>query len=283
MNSDVQSRLMATVYACLRPFARVLLRSGVTYKSFAEIAKAAFVHEALLESDSKGRVTNASRVAVRTGLSRKEVRRVSEQALARGKSRTGAADHAGPPARVLHSWHFDPRFIAPDGTPLDLCFEGESPSFIELVKAVGGDVPPGAVRAELLRAGAAQELENGLLRPTKRYFVPGDFDEKAITVMSGMLFPFVSGVDHNSNPARKTAGFIQRMAYARLSQADRDAFRVWSRAESTRFIESIDDWLTATETRSDEQACGPISGVGVFYYEGPEAADLPKPESEPSQ
>jgi Family of unknown function (DUF6502) len=283
MSSDVQTRLMATVYACLRPFARVLLRSGVTYKSFAEIAKSAFVHEAMLERDSKGRKTNASRVAVRTGLSRKEVRRVSEQNSPNDRPKTGAADHAGPPARVLHTWHFDPRFLGPDGSPLDLCFEGESPSFAELVKAAGGDVPPGAVRAELFRAAAVLELENGLLRPTKRYFVPGDFDEKAITVMSGMLFPFLSGVDHNSNPARKSAGFIQRIAYARLSPEDREAFRVWSRAEATRFIESIDDWLTAREIQADESVADPISGVGVFYYEGPEAAGLPKPESELGQ
>jgi len=283
MNSDVQSRLLATVYACLRPFARVMLRSGVTYKSFAEIAKAAFVHEALLERDSKGRVTNASRVAVRTGLSRKEVRRISEQTLFKDGANSGAADHAGPPARVLHAWHFDPRFIGADGAPLDLCFEGESPSFTELVRAVGGDVPPGAVRAELFRAVAVQELENGLLRPTKRYFVPGDFDEKAITVMSGMLFPFISAVAHNANPARKTAGFIQRIAYAKLSPEDREAFRVWSRAESTRFIESIDDWLTAREVKGYESANDPISGIGVFYYEGPEAADLPKPELDGEQ
>jgi Family of unknown function (DUF6502) len=272
---------MATVYACLRPFARVMLRSGVTYRSFAEIAKTAFVHEAMLGRDAKGRITNASRVAVRTGLSRKEVRRVSELTLVKDGPKSQAADHAGPPARVLHAWHFDKRFVGADGSPLDLCFEGESPSFTELVKAVGGDVPPGAVRAELLRAGAVQDLENGLLRPMKRYFVPGDFDEKAITVMSGMLFPFISGVDHNSNPARESAGFIQRIAYARLSPEDRETFRVWSRAEATRFIESIDDWLTAREIRVDESADDPISGVGVFYYEGPEAADLPKPEPEP--
>jgi len=283
MSSDVQSRLLATVYACLRPFARVMLRSGVTYKSFAEIAKTAFVHEALLERDAKGRVTNASRVAVRTGLSRKEVRRVSKMTLAEDDPKSEPADHAGPPARVLHAWHFDQRFVGPDGSPLDLCFEGETPNFTELVKAVGGDVPPGAVRAELLRAAAMQELENGLFRPTKRYFVPGDFDEKAITVLSSMLFPFISGVDHNSNPARRSAGFIQRIAYAQLSPDNREAFRVWSRAEATRFIESIDDWLTSREIRIDENADAPISGVGVFFYEGPEAADLPKPEPEPEK
>jgi Family of unknown function (DUF6502) len=277
VTNDVQIRLMATVYACMRPLARVLLRSGITYKSFAEIAKRAFVHEALLERDLKGRVTNASRVAVRTGLSRKEVRRISEGSRS-DRNSAEKVDHAGPPARVLHAWHFDPRFVGDDGAPLDLLFEGSSPNFTEIVRAEAGDVPAGAVRAELLRAAAMVELENGMLRPTKRYFVPGDFDEKAITVMSGMLFPFLSGLDHNSNPQRNAAGFIQRIAYAKLPPEQREAFRVWSREQATKFIESIDDWLMKKQIQPDCDG-EPISGVGVFYYEGPEAEDVPSPRS----
>ena len=276
MTNDVQTRLIATVYACMRPLARVLLRSGITYKSFAEIAKSAFVHEALLEGDAKGRVTNASRVAVRTGLSRKEVRRVSEGART-GKTTGEKADHAGPPAKVLHAWHFDPRFVGEGGGPLDLLFEGSSPNFTGLVRAVAGDVPPGAVRAELLRAAAMIELENGMLRPTKRYFVPGDFDEKAITVMAGMLYPFLGGLDHNSNPQRSSAGFIQRIAYAKLPPDDRERFRAWSREQATKFIESVDDWLMRRQISSEDDGGEPMSGVGVFYYEGPEADDIPKP------
>ncbi len=272
---DIQARLRTTIYVCMRPLARVLLRSGITYKSFAEITKTAFVHEAMLERDSKGRVTNASRVAVRTGLSRKEVRRVAEDTSVTTKV-GDEVNHAGPPARVLHAWHFDPRFVNAEGSPTDLYFEGESPNFTDIVRAVGGDVPPGAVRAELIRAAAVLELENGLLRPTKRYFVPGDFDEKAITVMSGMLFPFMSGLDHNSNPSRNAPGFIQRMAYAKLNVEDREEFRVWSREQATQFIESIDDWLTARQSADAIDEAGPINGVGVFYYEGPEASNLPK-------
>jgi len=268
---------MATVYACMRPFARVLLRSGITYKSFAEIAKAAFVHEALLERDTKGRITNASRVAVRTGLSRKEVRRVSEASEVNRISGE-RSDHAGPPARVLHAWHFDPRFLGEEGGPLDLYFDGPSPNFADVVRAEAGDVPPGAVRAELLRAAAMIELENGMLRPLKRYFVPGDFDEKAITVMSGMLYPFLSGLDHNSNPQRSSSGFIQRIAYATLLPEDRERFRAWSREQATKFIESVDDWLMRRQISLDDDVVEPISGVGVFFYEGTEADDISKPE-----
>src|SRR5512134_1571140 len=101
MNSELQTRLLWSVYSCIRPLARLLLRSGVTYKTFGEIAKTAFVHEAMLESDSKGRLTNTSRVAVRTGLSRKEVRRVCESSRQEGMAQDSRVDHSGPPARVL--------------------------------------------------------------------------------------------------------------------------------------------------------------------------------------
>lgn len=278
MENDLQSRVMGAMYACMRPLARVMLRSGITYKSFAEVAKTAFVHEAMLERDSKGRNTNSSRVAVRTGLSRKEVRRVSETTSDDRQAADAKVDHSGPPARVLHLWFTDPRFVDNAGTPLDLDFEGDSPSFADLVKAAGGDVPPGAVRAELLRAGAISEMPNGSWRPTKRYFVPGDFDEKTVTILSGILFPMLAGVAHNSDPLRSTPGFIQRFAFARLGDEDAAQFRTWSREHSTKFIESIDDWLKSKESflvKTDGRQ--PIHGIGVFYYEGPEAHGLSKP------
>jgi hypothetical protein len=278
MNTESQTRLIRAVYACLRPLARLLLRSGVTYKTFGEIAKSAFVHEALLERDSKGRLTNASRVAVRTGLSRKEVRRISEDALGASNGGSVRMGHFGPPARVLDTWHSDPRFVDTSGSPKDLPFEGTDCSFSDVVRAAGGDVPPGAVRAELLRAAALVELENGHLRPTKRYFVPGDFDEKAITILSGILFPMIAGVDHNANPNRTSAGFIQRFAFAPLPEDRRTDFREWSREEAKQFIEMINNRLTRDKVPGDVSERDVISGIGVFFYEGLPAESLPKPK-----
>jgi hypothetical protein len=282
MNSELQTRLLGSVYACMRPLVRLLLRSGVTYKTFAEIAKTAFVHEAMLESDSKGRLTNTSRVAVRTGLSRKEVRKVYESSSEKGAARSRRMDHSGPPARVLDVWHSDLRFVDGVGVPKDLAFEGEDPSFSDVVRAAGGDVPPGAVRAELLRAAAVVELDNGNIRPIKRYFVPGDFDEKAITILSGILFPMIAGVDHNANPSRTSPGFIQRFAFTSLPLESREAFRTWSREEATRFIEEMNDRLTsmASEAGSRSPVDETISGLGVFFYEGVPAENLPMPTNE---
>jgi hypothetical protein len=283
MNTEAQDRLLRSIYACLRPLARMLMRSGVTFQMFSEVAKSAFVHEALLERDSKGRLTNTSRVAVRTGLSRKEVRRVYECSVTAKDGALPNIGHFGPPARALDVWHSDARFLDELGMPRDLPFEGSHPAFSDLVRTAGGDVPAGAVRAELVRAAAVLELPNGNLRPTKRYFVPGDFDEKAITILSGILFPMIAGVDHNSNPARTSSGFFQRFAFAPLDTENAEEFRAWSREEATRFIEMINQRLTSDRTQaldpSDESEL-PISGIGVFFYEGPVAEALQKPSSD---
>jgi hypothetical protein len=278
MGDDIQTRMLGSLYACLVPIARILLRYGITYRQFAEIGKAAFVREAFAETDVRGRRANGSRVSVRTGLSRKEVRRLREKVLkVPGALEDSHADHSGPPARVLHAWHSDPRFLDAEGLPRAIKLDGDESSFSTLVRAVAGDVPSGAVRAELKRAGAIAETSDGRLLPTKRYYVPGNVDEKAITVMSGMLFPLAAGIDHNSRPGRTADGFIQRFAFSDgLSAESVPAFRAWSRREAVRFIESVDDWIAENESpgKSASHRHGGlpvISGVGVFYYEGPVA------------
>lgn len=283
MKETVQSRMLNAVYACLLPLVKMLLRSGVTYQQFDAIVKRAFVREAMAEVDTRGRPANTSRVAVKTGLSRKDAKRIRDVLAAEGKSqsRTEHEHHSGPAARVLHAWHTDALYLGARGQPIDLEFQGEVTSFCGLVRAVAGDVPPGAVRAELKRAGAVLELVDGKLRAAKRYFVPGNVDEKAIVTVSGMLYPLTAGLAHNADPGRTTGGFIQRIAFSdSLNEASASDFRQWSRVEATRFIELIDDWLARREVSADKLAASDSRvgtvGVGVFYYEGSTAEEAIK-------
>lgn len=278
--------MLNAVYACLLPVARLLLRAGITYRQFDTVAKRAFVSEAQSENDTRGRRTNTSRVAVKTGLSRKDVRRIRESMSDVANSGLGnSTDQSGPPARVLHAWHADPKFLDDQGHPRNLQFQDDESGFSALVRAVAGDVPPGAVRAELRRAGAVVDLQDGSLQAVKRYYVPGDVDEKAITVISGLLFPMAAGIAHNANPSRTAGGFIQRFAFSdSLDAESRFEFRHWSRIQATNFIESMDDWLAEHEGGDGvpvSSADRTTSGIGVFYYEGPIAeqaikASVPK-------
>ena len=147
MNDQIQSRLLDAIAVLLRPLARLLLRSGITYRQFADVAKVAFLQEAYAETDSRGRKPNASRVAARTGLSRKEIKKVIDAESEHELSRVGVSDKAGPLAKVLYAWHTDAKFLDSNGDPLALPFEGEGASFSALVRSEAGDLPIGAVRA----------------------------------------------------------------------------------------------------------------------------------------
>lgn len=272
MTNKIQARLLSAAYACLRPLSRLLLRSGITYRQFELVAKRAFVQEAMEDSKHRSRTANTSRIAVKTGLSRKEVKRIRE-CLGGGLTSEQQIpfDSSGPLARVLHAWHVDRRFVCDDGAPRDLEFQDVEHGFDALVRSVAGDVPPGAVRAELKLAGAVADLEDGRLRVIKRHYVPGNVDDKAITVMSKLVFPLVAGIVHNSDPARTSDGFIQRFAFSdSLDPSVIPQFRKWSRSEATKFLETTDDWLAAHETApADNPKPRPVTaGIGVFYYEG---------------
>jgi hypothetical protein len=112
----------------------------------------------------------------------------------------------------------------------------------------------------------------------KQYYVPGDFDEKALTAIVGSLFPLAATTEHNANPARTTPGYLQRFAYSHSLQDEAlDQFRRWSRIQATDFIESMDRWLGANEPAEStnvERSSSQIVGVGVYFYQGPSAEAL---------
>ena len=79
MQLTAKRYVLRALLVALKPIAKMLLRNGIGYREFAEIAKSAFVDVATSEYGLRGRPTNISRVAVMTGVTRKEVRRIRDK------------------------------------------------------------------------------------------------------------------------------------------------------------------------------------------------------------
>jgi hypothetical protein len=266
LKSDLQERLLQALARCIRPIASLLLGAGIRYEQFEDVAKRAFVAEALGEPDLRGRTINTSRIAVRTGLSRKEVSRL-KQVLDGAVMVSATTDHIVRPARVLQLWHSDSRFLEANGNPVDLPFDQESPSFSDLARLVGGDIPAGALRAELLAAGGIQELPNGKLRVEKRFFIPSALDEDLIVGFAMIVAPMLETLKHNlTNP---DDAFIQRVAYSdHLPASEVAALKQLSYTRSAELIQSIDEWISLREIDVQSKlASGRRVGVGVFYFD----------------
>lgn len=250
------------------PVARFLLRSGMGFREFSEVAKLAFVEVASRDYGIRGRPTNISRVAVMTGLTRKEVKRVRDK-LQNASSNTSDLKRS-PGSQILHYWYHDPDFLTVDGKPKRLAFHADDVSFVELVHRYGGDIPPGALRTELKRIGAVKEDNDGTLTVLQKNFTPANLDEKLVNSIAISLRALASTVAFNSNPNRQGLGRIERIVVTdRLNKKKLNKFREQAYKKVTKVTERLDDWLSEYELgpANQEGAVGPQVGIGVFYFE----------------
>jgi len=267
MHDAIQKRVLNALLQVLRPLIRVLLRTGVGYREFAEVSKSAFVDVATSDYGLRGRPTNISRVAVMTGLTRKEVRRLRDKAT---KGDQAVVLKSAPMSIILHRWFTEDEFTDDQGKPVTLPFDGQSPSFSDLVRKHGGDIPPGAMRTELKRIKAVEELDDGRLVPLKRNVSGLDDDEKLVTGLVGILYPAALTLAHNTDPSRVGDTWIQRYAATKsVRGADLARIRRVSSERLVDFTESMDDLFGAYETlyEDGDNVEGRAVGVGVFYFE----------------
>ena len=270
MQDHIQKQILDAFFIVLRPIAKILLRFGIGYREFAEVTKSAFVDVATSEYGIRGRPTNISRVAVMTGLTRKEVRRLRDKLEADEQT---VVARTTPMWEVLHYWHADEEFLDSSGRPSELPFQGESGSFSNLVRRFGGDIPPGAMRAELKRVGAIEEVDGGLLRVVKRSFRPEGNQETLVNSLLHSVYALLNTVAHNTNPDRLGDTFAQRMAYSqKVNAKDIVRLRRVSFDRIEEFTQAIDDTFMAYETITDDSTsqvnddCSTVA-VGVYYFE----------------
>lgn len=265
-----RQRLLKVVFEVMRPFARSLLRVGIGYKEFSEIAKMAFVDVALSEYGIRGRTTNVSRVSVMTGLSRRDVARMRRRIAAVGPDELTVRSKA---PDVLHFWQIDPDFLTTDGRARDIPFDGDGMTFRELVRRYAGDLPPGALLKELRRVGAITELSSELLRLEKSYFIPEAHEERLLLSLQRSVRGLLSTLAHNCNIERDTPGRIERIVYSESLTSDQiDLLRARLRARIELFTRELDSEFASLEREGNMRVSGAegteIVGVGVFYVEG---------------
>ena len=138
-----QRALRLAVQQLLRPLCRLLLRHAVSFSAFEELARRAYVDVALKEFGIPGKRPTASRVAVLTGLTRKEVHRLL---VTPSDEDDDQAERYNRAAQVLTGWARDPDFLEQNGEPRALDVDGPA-GFAALVKRYSGDMPVRALPA----------------------------------------------------------------------------------------------------------------------------------------
>jgi hypothetical protein len=258
------------VTACLRwlwPIARWLLQSGVTWKEFAELARGVFIDVAEKEFGLRGRPTNVSRIALLTGMTRREVRRYRDSGAAAPAPDVRAEDDLNHASRVLAGWHLDAEFIDELGRPRPLDAKGESATFAQLVRRYAGDIPVTALTKELLRSGSIERTATGGYSVLRRFYMPRAMDGQAVERAGAVIADLATTVEHNlSREAGEPPRFEGRAQNRHIDPRQLPAFRAFMEREGQAFLERCDEWLSAHEMPQENSTTAAALRLGVGVY-----------------
>ena len=270
MVRSVKRDLLAGFRRILRPLVRILLRNGVNFLEFAEVAKAAYVEVAAMDFPVSDRRMSQSRIAIVTGLSRKEVARVITD---EGKDHSEEDESKfNRVIRVLAAWHMDSEFTGPYGIPLELEFENDSgkPSFQTLVRKYSGDMPARAMLDELLRVEIVhQDSTTGLLKVLGRTYIPERLSLESIDHLAKVVSHLAETLDNNLKLDETQKGLFERTV-----ETDRPVVwpDVWTFDEYVRdrcpqLLEEFDAWLLSRSKLERAQSEDRVKvGLGMYIF-----------------
>ena len=261
--SELNHATRAACFRLLRPVVRILLRFGVSWKEFAEIAKVVFVDVARQEYGVHGRPTNASRVAMMSGLSRREVGEIRKRLETDEEPLD--IEPKSKLARVLTGWYTDPEFTG-DGGPAVLT----EADFLTLAHRYAGDIPDQAITKEMLSLGLMERADGGF-QVTRREYVGDPADPDIVRQMGEALHNHGVSVAHNLDPDREDAWFERYAANDRMPAGSAARLNDLLQRDGQAFLEKVDAWLSEHEAGGDGAAPRGASrvGVGIYLFEYP--------------
>lgn len=265
-SSDALER---AVVALLRPLVRLVLKRGMAFGQFAELLKHAYVEAAEEDFAVPGRKLTISRVAVLTGLTRKEASRLMQAEPSVSESQ--ARRRVNRAARVVSAWAVDAAFRDSGGGPVDLPFDAsEGPTFARLVAQHGADVPPRAVLDELLRVGAVVRQEDGRIHLVERAYIPAGDEVAKLDILGTDVADLIASIEHNLDPDVTARFFQRKVAYDNLPADYLPALRELLSQKGQGLLEALnEDMGRHDRDLGGEAGQGPRrrAMVGIYYFE----------------
>ncbi|RYG88404.1 hypothetical protein EON77_00670 [bacterium] len=262
----IKPLVLSALRHVLRPLVRIVLRNGVTWNEFAEVGREVFVQIAREDYGIDGRPTNSARVALMTGLSRRDVMRL--KGVLTGE-RPPDVPAPGRISQILTAWHVDPRFLAADGEPAVLPGAGEGASLAMLLRHYAGDAPHVAITKELEELGLVERTVHGY-RVLAREYIRSASDPDRLRQASAALHDHATTIAWNIDASRSTPARFERMASNRaLPRRHVRAFEEFVQGEGQALLSRIDQWLSTHAAAADEEPASardrPVrAGLGLY-------------------
>lgn len=265
MGSNVKEYLLQALRMMLKPLVKLFISQGVTHAEFTEAAKDVYVEIALRDFETNSRI-NKSRIAILTGLTRKEVKNVIDRALASGLQEKMYSR----PERVLAGWYSDPNYTGPYGIPLELSYESGSsdePSIVGLVRTYSGDMAPRQMLNELLRCGSVVQVDDRY-KAVSRLYEPTALSPELIVRLGEIGHRFFSTAATNIEKKGQGTGYFDRFVYADegCSANVIAMFDEYIKVRGQEFLEELDVWFSTNEKSNMSKEFRKGTGLYMVHY-----------------
>ncbi len=277
LSSDARKQLLYAVRRVLRPIVKLLIRAGISYGEFADLARGVYVESAIRDRPSQADVPNRDRIAFVTGLTRQQVDYYVDNDSALP---TASPTLARVVTEVLHKWHTDPQYLGPYGIPFELQIDAPSgPDFRSLVAHVNRQASAGLVLEELLRAGAVIYSGEKHFRTVTRWFIlPESLSPDRIEYFGAALTHLAQTLEYNFSFESAEDKRLERFVFADkgLPRSLMPSFEAFARERANRFLAEVDDWLARYHNVEASPSSPSVdTGVHVFLYVDPTSDPRP--------
>ena len=265
--SDVSTNhvLIKALSRLLTPIARLLLKHGVSYQAFTDVARKVFVDVAHHEFGLADKKQTAARVALLTGVNRKDVAKLIKQE----STTIEHNDFTHAVSRILSGWLSDPVFQDGSGEPAMLSIEDGDTIFASLVKQYGKDITHRAALDELADKDNVVVIGN-MVQLKKRAYVPEDDFKQQLRIFGNASYDLLATLDYNLDPHNPKKRMQRSVIYTNVPMEASQLIQSRSEKEGQAFLESINSWISTYDRDSNDKLVGSGKmrvGVGIYYFE----------------
>lgn len=264
----MNTTLHQIVLHILRPLIRILHRKGLAFGEFSLLARKVYVEiaeEALTQAEEK---PTSSRIAISTGLTRKEVAQLRQH----DAEKLVDVARYNRSVRVIGGWINDPDFNTPTGEPATLVLQGTLPSFEALVSRYSGDMPCRAMLRELLQTGVVcQNSDDSVTLMTDAYIPQGSETEK-LSILATDVALLVNTINHNLVCEAEDRRFQRKVSYDNLPTEALPQFKQMVNEDAMALLLKLNAWLAQQDRDHNPEASGSgrmRAGLGIYYFEEP--------------
>jgi hypothetical protein len=254
----------------LVPLARLCLARGLAFATAVERLKQSYVAAAREAHAGRHGTRDIARVSAATGISRREVTRISNELVAPSVVR------GSPATKVFTRWAGSARLRDRNGQPKPLRRHGRAPSFEALSYSITHDIHPTVILDELSRLGLVRhDADTGLVHLLRDAFAPHEDQRRALSFLGSNvgdhLAAAVDNVLADKPPHLEQAIFADELSAESVVQVRSLVAAQW-RSMLSEFVPKLEALIEADRVAGKRARQRVRIGLYSFHTEMPDDA-----------